>query len=110
MNNLIYLIGRLVRTPEIKQISEEKKVSNITIAVPRTYKNENGNYETDFFDCILWNGIAETTSNYCKQGDLIGVKGRLQSRIKEDSEGNKRYIIEIVAEKISFLSSKRTDE
>ena len=110
MNNLIYLIGRLVRTPEVRQISEDKKITNITVAVPRNYKNVNGDYDTDFFDCILWNGIAETTSNYCKQGDLIGIKGRLQSRIKEDAEGNKRYVIEIVAEKISFLSSKRTDE
>lgn len=110
MNNLTYLIGRLVRTPEVRQINEDKKITNITVAVPRNYKNVNGDYDTDFFDCILWNGIAETTSNYCKQGDLIGIKGRLQSRIKEDAEGNKRYVIEIVAEKISFLSSKRTDE
>ena len=124
MNNLTYLIGRLVRTPEVRQISEDKKITNITVAVPRNYKNVNGDYDTDFFDCILWNGIAETTSNYCKLGDLIGIKGRiertgvelrivagrLQSRIKEDAEGNKRYVIEIVAEKISFLSSKRTDE
>ena len=110
MNNLTYLIGRLVRTPEIKQISEDKKVTNITIAVPRNYKNINGDYEMDFFDCVLWNGVAESTSNYCKKGDLIGVKGRLQSKIKEFADGSKINIIEVVAEKISFLSNSKADE
>ena len=78
MTNGVYLIGRLVRDPEIKELESGKKVCNITLAVQRPFKNADGEYETDFFDCSLWEGIAFNTSEYSKKGDLIGVKGRLQ--------------------------------
>ena len=60
--------------------SAGKKVSNLTLAVPRSYKNSEGEYETDFIPCVLWQGIAENVVNYCKKGDLVGVKGRVQAR------------------------------
>lgn len=94
--NQSLIIGRIVNDPELKE-TEKGKVSNITLAVQRAFKNENGEYETDFFPVALWNGIAESTSQYCRKGDLIGVKGRLQS---------KDNVISIIAERITFLSSK----
>ena len=67
MHNMLYLIGRLVDNPVIEDDSEDKKVSNIVIAVQRAWKNEEGIYETDFFECTLINGIAENVVNYCKK-------------------------------------------
>ena len=75
------------------------------IAVPRSFKNEDGVYETDFIDVILWDGIAENVKEYCKKGDLVGIKGRIQS-VKE----NDKDVIQIVAEKVTFLSSKNPKE
>lgn len=103
MLNQIVIVGRLVRDPELRQTEGGKKVTNITLAVPRSYKNLKGEYETDFIDCVLWTGIAENTSEYCKRGDILGVKGRVQTRTFEVDE-KKRYVTEVVAEKVSFLS------
>ena len=105
MLNQIVIIGRLVRDPEIKESEGGKKYTNITLAVPRSYKNENGEYDTDFVDVRLWNGVAEHTAEYCKKGDLIGAKGRVESRCYE-TEDEKKYLTEIIAEKITFLSNR----
>ena len=74
MLNQIVIVGRLVRDPELRQTENGKKVTNITLAVPRSYKNTNGEYETDYIDCVLWTGIAENTSENCKRGDLLGKR------------------------------------
>lgn len=94
--NQSLIVGRIVSDPELIE-TEKGKVSNITLAVQRTFKNANGEYETDFFPISLWNTIAESTSQYCRKGDLVGIKGRLQS---------KDNAISIVAERVTFLSSK----
>ena len=107
MLNHVVLVGRLVRTPELELTDSGKKRSMITLAVSRGYKNQNGEYETDFLDCVLWTGIAENTSEYCKSGDLIGVKGRLQTWILENDDGSKDKKVEVVAEKVTFLSSTK---
>lgn len=100
MLNQIILVGRLVSDPQINE-TENGKVSTITLAVSRSFKNEEGIYETDFIPIILWEGIATNVNEYCKKGDLLGVKGRLQTK------DNK---IEVVAEKVTFLSSKKSNE
>ena len=108
INNAV-LVGRIVKDPEI--VSTDKgSVSNITLAVSRNFKNSNGEYDTDFISCVLWKGIAESTVEYCKKGDLVGIKGRIQSNNYEDQDGNKKYSIDIIAEKVTFLSSKRQEE
>ncbi|MBP3635720.1 MAG: single-stranded DNA-binding protein [Bacilli bacterium] len=108
MLNQIVIVGRLVKDPELKETETGKKVTNITLAVPRSYKNVNGEYDTDFIDCTLWTGVAESTSEYCKKGDLLGVKGRVQTRVYEKEE-EKKYITEVIAEKVTFLTSKKTE-
>ncbi len=110
MLNQTVLVGRLVKEPELHQTENGKKVTNITLAVPRSYKNMNGEYDTDFISCVLWSGIAENTVEYVKKGDLLGVKGRIQTRTYEDLEANRKYITEVVAEKVTFLSNKSKDE
>ena len=109
MLNQVILVGRLVRTPELQITESGKKRSSITLAVSRTYKNQNGEYDTDFLDCTLWTGIAENTAEYCKTGDVIGVKGRLQTWLLENEAGEKYKKVEIVAEKVTFLSSAKND-
>ena len=108
MLNQTVLVGRLVREPELLESDNGNKVANITLAVPRNYKNVNGEYDTDFINCVLWKGVAENTVEYCKKGDLVGIKGRIQTRSYENDEEVK-YVTEIVAEKVTFLSSKKQE-
>ena len=111
MLNQVVLVGRIVRNPELRMTESNKNVTTITLAIPRSFKNMNGEYDTDFIDCILWENTAKSTVEYCKKGDIIGIKGRLQSRIVEKEE--KQYLMELIAEKVTFLSStskEKTDE
>ena len=71
-------------------------------------KNSNGEYDTDFISCVLWQGVAESTVEYCKKGDIIGVKGRIQTSNYE-KDGEKVYSTDIIAEKVTFLSSKKAE-
>lgn len=100
MLNQLTLVGRLVSDLEINETKNKTKECNITLAVPRTYKNE-----TDFISVRLYNEIATKVVEYCKKGDLIGIKGRVQTR----QEDNKN-IIEIIAERVSFLAKKSNKE
>ena len=102
MLNQVIMVGRLVAKPIVEENENGRKVSEITIAVTRSFKNDEGIYDTDFIKCILWNGIAENTVEYCNKGDLISVKGRLQCL-----GGNE---LQVVAEKITFLSTNKTKE
>lgn len=106
MLNQIVVIGRLVRDPELRKTENGRNVTNITLAVPRSYKNVNGEYDTDYVDCVLWSGVAESTTEYCHKGDLVGVKGRIQTRTFEIDD-QRRYTSEVVAEKVTFLSGKK---
>ena len=110
MLNQVILVGRLVRNPELQITDTGRKRSSITLAVSRGYKNQDGQYETDFLDCTLWTGIAENTHEYCKSGDVIGVKGRLQTWMLENEDGTKSKRMEIIAEKVTFLSSARNGQ
>ena len=95
--------------PELRETDNGNKVTNVTIAVPRSFKNINGEYDTDFVSCVLWKGIAESTANYCKKGDLVGVKGRLQTR-EYETDNEKRKVVELVAEKVTFLSGAKAKD
>jgi len=106
--NQTVLVGRLVQEPELRETENGHKVTNITLAVPRSYKNSQGEYETDFISCVLWKGIAENTVEYVKKGDLLGIKGRINTRSFEVDE-MRRNVMEVVAEKVTFLSNKNKD-
>ena len=108
MLNQAVLVGRIVKDPELRE-TDKGKVTNITLAVPRSFKNMNGEYDTDFISCVLWKGIAENTAEYCKKGDLVGIKGRIQTRNVELDDTHKQFV-EVIAEKVTFLSSKRKED
>ena len=109
MLNQTVIVGRLTKNVELEEV-EGKKTGILTLEVPRSFKNEDGEYETDFIDCRLWNGVCETTYEYCRKGDLIGIKGRIQTRNIENEDGTFSKIMEVIAEKVTFLSSKKQDE
>lgn len=102
--NQVTIVGRLVRTPELKESENKRKMTFITVAVNRPFKSISGEYETDYIDCILWENTAASTVQYCLKGDIVSVRGRLQTRIVE-KEGQKRSILEVVGERITFISS-----
>ena len=110
MLNQIVLVGRLTKDVQVNKSEKGKQVASLTLAIPRSFKNMNGEYETDYIPCVLWKGVAESTTQYCKKGDLVGIKGRIQTSNYQDSEGNKKYTTEVVAEKVTFLSKNHTKE
>ena len=109
MLNQIVLVGRLTRDIRINKTETGKKVATLSLAIPRSFKNMDGIYDTDYVDCILWENTATNTSEYCHKGDIVGIKGRIQSRLYEEGE-TKRNVLEVVAEKVTFLTSKKTEE
>lgn len=102
MLNQVILVGRLTSDLKVlKSKEEEKEYCYLTIAIPRAFKNKDGEYDTDFVRCILYSSVATNTAEYCKKGDIVGVKGRIQSDGKE---------ITIAGEKVTFLSSRKAEE
>ena len=107
--NRIVLIGRLTNDPEMKYTPQGIPVATMGIAVHRFTKNEQGDYDVDFFNLVAWRRSAEFASNYLKKGRLVSVDGRLQSRTwVEQASGQKRTAYEIVVENIEGLE-KRSD-
>ncbi len=110
MLNQIVIVGRLVKEPTKEKTEDGKEIAQMTLAVPRSYKNADGIYETDFIDCVLWGAVAENTSEYCKTGDVVGVKGKIQTSIIEDKKGKKNKIMQVIAERVTFLASNKSKE
>lgn len=109
MMNTVMLVGRLSSDPEIRTTESGKNVVRISVAVNRSFKNPNGIYETDFIDCTLWDGLAKNLSEYCKKGDTVGVRGRLQVSHYEKEE-QKMKKVDVIVEKLTFLSNKKQTE
>ena len=107
MNKAI-LIGRLTRDPELRTTPTGRNVCQFSVAVSRTFTNANGERETDFINCVVWDKQAENLVKYQKKGNQIAVEGRIQTRNYDDKDGKKVYVTEILASNISFLDSKGT--
>ena len=103
------MVGRLTRNITVNKSDKGVKVATISLAIPRSFKNMEGGYDTDFIDCVVFDNIAENTKEYCEKGDIVGVKGRVQSRTVE-KDGKTEYLMEIIAEKITFLSNKKPED
>lgn len=99
LNNFV-IVGKITKI-ENKEIENGANKTIATLAVSRSFKNIDGEYETDLIPCLLFGGVAEATKEYCKIGDLVAIKGRIQTN------NNK---IELIAERLSFLSCKKTEE
>ncbi len=106
MFNRVILIGRLTKDPELRYTTNGVAVATFTLAVNRNYKNAQGEKETDFIPCVAFRQLAELCANYLSKGKLAALEGRLQIRSYEAQDGQKRYVTEIVADDVRFLSPK----
>lgn len=106
--NVVALTGRLVRDPEVKKTQSGVSVCSFSVAVERSYKSGEER-QTDFIDCVAWRSSADFLQKYFHKGDTIGISGRLQTRSWETQEGQKRKATEVVADSLSFVSSKRSE-
>ena len=110
MLNVAIIMGRMTRDPELRRTGTGKPVASFTVAVDRDFAPEGGEKQTDFIDCVVWNGTAEFVEKYFKKGSMIVVSGRLQLRDWTDKDGNKRRSAEIVGSNVYFGESKKSQE
>ena len=109
INNTV-LVGRLTKDPELKATSSGKNYTQFTLAVNRNFKNADGENEADFISVVAWDKTAEFLCQYQRQGNQIGVVGRIQTRNYENDSGVRIYITEVVAQNIQFLDSKPKED
>ena len=103
--NRVDLVGRLTRDPELRHTTSGRAVCQISLAINRTFTNQNGEREADFINVVVWDKQAENVSKYVTKGRLVSVEGRLQSRSYDDKDGKKVYVTEVVANNVQFLSA-----
>ncbi|MCI5497402.1 MAG: single-stranded DNA-binding protein [Firmicutes bacterium] len=108
MNKCI-LVGNLARDPELTTTSNGVAVCRFSIAVSRRYANSDGERETDFLNIVVWRNLGENCHKFLKKGSKVGIVGNIQSRSYDATDGTKRYVTEIVAEEVEFLSTKSQD-
>ena len=99
-------IGRLVKNPELKETQSGIAVCNFTLAIDRPYKDDKGNSRADFIPVIVWRTQAENCGKYLEKGNQCAVVGSIQTRSYDDKDGNKRYVTEVVADSVEFLTPK----
>ncbi|ELY0774685.1 single-stranded DNA-binding protein [Listeria monocytogenes] len=109
MMNRVVLVGRLTKDPELRYTPAGVAVATFTLAVNRTFINQNGEREADFIQCVVWRKPAENVANFLKKGSMAGVDGRIQTRNYEDNDGKRVFVTEVVAETVQFLESKNNN-
>ena len=107
MNN-VCLVGRLTRDPELRTTSSGLATTSFSLAVDSGRRDETGKSNADFINCVAWRNQAENLCKYCGKGSMISVQGRISSRSYDAQDGSKRYVTEVVANNITFLSSKNS--
>lgn len=110
MLNSVALQGRLVADPELRHTQQGTPVASFRLAVERDYKNQSGGKDVDFINCVAWRGTAEFVSRYFSKGRMAIVEGRLQMRSYTDKNGDKRTVVEVLANNVYFGDSKRDGE
>lgn len=108
--NKAVLIGNLVRDPEIRQTKTGVSTCTFTIAVNRLHTNGQGKREADFLPIVTWRGMAESCAKHLRQGNKAGIVGSIQTRSYDAQDGSKRYVTEIVADEVEFLTPKAKAE
>ncbi len=108
MTNKVFMIGNLTKDVDIRTTNNGKSVASISLAVKRNFKNDKGEYDTDFFNVVVYGAQADNCAKYLKKGSKISVVGRLQTRDYEAKDGTKRYVTEIITEEVEFLNQPTT--
>ena len=110
MMNRVVIVGRLTRDPDLRYTPNGVAVANFTVASNRPFKNQQGEQEADFINCVVWRAAAENLANYMSKGQQVGVDGRLQSRRYDDKDGKTVFVTEVVAESVQFLEPKNSNK
>lgn len=105
MINRVVLVGRITKDLDLKYSSTGTAILSFSIAVNRTFTNQQGEREADFPNIVCFKRQAENVANFCKRGSLVGIDGRLQTRTY-DGQNGKVYVTEVVADSVQFLDSK----
>ena len=104
--NRVCLVGRLTAKPELRYTNTNVPVSRFSIAVNRTFTNQQGQREADFINIVVWRKQAENVCNFLDKGSLVSIEGRIQTGSYDDRDGNKRYTVEVAADSVEFLDTR----
>ncbi len=107
--NKVILIGNLTKDPEISTTTNGVSVCRFSLAVTRRYTNASGEREADFINIVVWRALAENCHKFLRKGSKAAVVGTLQSRAYDATDGSKRYVTEVVADEVEFISTKNAD-
>lgn len=110
MINNVVLVGRLTRDAELRYTQTNIAVATFTLAVNRPFKNEAGEREADFINCVIWRQSAENLANWAKKGSLIGITGVIQTRSYDNQQGQRVYVTEVVASNFQLLESRNSQQ
>lgn len=107
--NRVILVGRLTKDPYLRYTPNGVPVASFTLAINRTFTNQQGEREADFINCVVWRKPAENAANFLKKGSFAGVDGRIQTRSYEGQDGKRVYVTEVQAESVQFLEPKNSN-
>ena len=110
MINNVVLVGRMTRDADLRYTPSNQAVATFTLAVNRNFKNQAGEREADFINCVIWRQQAENLANWAKKGTLVGITGRIQTRNYENQQGQRVYVTEVIAESFQVLESRTARE
>lgn len=106
--NKVILTGRLTHSPEHRTTNAGTSVVHFSLAVRRTFKNANGEYDTDFINCVAWKQAAEMIEKHFNKGDGITVFGEIRTRSYTDKDGNSRNAVEVLVNEFEFPTTRKT--
>ena len=108
INNVV-LVGRMTKDADLRYTPQNQAVATFNLAVNRNFKNQNGEREADFINCVIWRKQAENLSTWAKKGALIGIKGRIQTRSYDNQQGQRVYVTEVIADEFQLLESQNRE-
>lgn len=109
MINNVVLVGRLTKDLDLKYTLNGTAVATFSIAVNRSFTNQNGQRDADFINCVTWRKSAESMANFTRKGSLVGIEGHIQTRSYDNQQGQKVYVTEVIVESFSLLEPKSKD-
>lgn len=110
MLNRVVLTGRLTRDPELRYTGSGTAVCSFTVAVDRQFRNQNGDRDADFINCVIWRKSAENFANFTHKGSLVGIDGRLSTRNYENNQGQRVYVTEVTVDNFALLETRSSNQ
>lgn len=108
--NKVILIGNLTRDPDVRKTATGLSVTSFSLAVNRRFKNQRGETETDFFNIVTWRSLADLCAKYLSKGNKAAITGTIQNRSFVSDNGETKYITEIIADEVEFLTPRNKND